>query len=67
VVDDVMEMVRIEAAGVHDVPGGADLDGVLRGICFPAQHGQSLVSIVRVDALTAMLSARGSILDGGTQ
>jgi chemotaxis signal transduction protein len=67
VVDDVMEMARIETADVRDVPGGADLDGVLRGICFAAHHGQTLVNIVRVDALTALLSARGPILDGGTQ
>jgi purine-binding chemotaxis protein CheW len=67
VVDDVVEMARIETADVRDVPGGADLDGVLRGICFSAHQGQSLVNIVRVDALTALLAARGPILDGGTQ
>ncbi len=65
-VDDVIEMARIETTDVRDVPGGADLDGVLRGICFSAQHGQTLVNIVRVEALTALLSARGPILDGGS-
>jgi chemotaxis signal transduction protein len=65
VVDDVVEMARIEPADVHDVPGGADLDGVLRGITFSRHGANPLVNIVRVDALTAMVSSGGPILDGG--
>jgi chemotaxis signal transduction protein len=65
VVDDVLEMARIEPADVHDAPAGSDLDGVLTGVCFSAQENHPLVNIVRVDALAALVSARGPILDGG--
>jgi len=67
VVDDVMEMARIETADVRAVPGGADLDGVLSGVCFSAQVGGMLVNVVRVDALAALCllsAAPGTIVEG---
>ncbi len=64
VVDDVLEMARIEADDIRAVPGGADLDGVLSGICFATDGGNTLLNIVRVDALVARLSSRGTIVDG---
>ena len=67
VVDDVLEMARIESGEIRGVPGGADLDGVLSGICFADDRGNALVNIVRVDALAARLSSRGTIVDGVTR
>lgn len=67
VVDDVLEMARIEPADVRAVPGGSDLDGVLRGVCFASGRGNALVSLVRVDALAALCllkSSRGTFVEG---
>ena len=69
VVDDVVEMARLEATDVHAVPGGSDLDGVLRGVCFASAQGNALVSLVRVDALAALCfftSPRGTFVEGVT-
>jgi chemotaxis signal transduction protein len=60
VVDDVTEMAPIGPADVHAVPSGADLDGVLRGVCF-SPGGHSLVNVVRVDALAALVTSRGAV------
>ncbi len=60
VVDDVMDTARIELPDIHPVPGGADLDGVLSGVCFASPGGSSLMNIVQVDALAAFIAARGS-------
>jgi chemotaxis signal transduction protein len=70
VVDDVTEMARIEPADVRAVPGGADLDGVLDGVCFSSHGGSALVNVVRVDALAALclsVSPRGTFVDGMTR
>jgi chemotaxis signal transduction protein len=70
VVDDVTEMARIEPADVRPVPSGADLDGVLAGVCFSSQGGSALVNVVRVDALAALcllVSPRGTFVDGMTR
>ena len=69
VVDDVTEMVRIEAAAVRPAPPGADPDGVLGGICFRARRrvgraGTPLMNVVRVDVLAALVSRRGTLVDG---
>lgn len=69
VVDDVTEMVRIESIQVRATPPGADADGVLRGIWFRARRrvgraGTPLVNVVRVDALAAMVSRSGTLVDG---
>lgn len=63
VVDDVMDTARIELADVHAVPGGADLDGVLSGVCFTSPGGSSLMNIVQVGALTSFIAARGSVAE----
>lgn len=70
VVDDVMEMARIESADLHDVPGAADLDGVLSGVCLASKRGgtkEKLVNVVRVEALAALclnVAARGTFAEG---
>ncbi|MFI5230890.1 MAG: chemotaxis protein CheW [Gemmatimonadales bacterium] len=69
VVDDVTEMVRIEPLQVRATPPGADADGVLSGIWFRARRrvgraGTPLVNVVRVDALAAMVSRSGTLVDG---
>jgi chemotaxis signal transduction protein len=69
-VDDVLETARIESGDVRAVPGGADLDGVLRGVCFSPAGGGALVNVVRVDALAALclsVSPRGSSGDGAAR
>jgi len=71
VVDDVVEMARIESADVHAVPGGADLDGVLAGVCFQGRgtggkRAGALVNIVRVNALATLVSSRGTFAEGMT-
>jgi chemotaxis signal transduction protein len=64
VVDDVVEMARIEPGDVHAVPGGADVDGVLSGVCFVKGGDTPLVSVVRVESLAALVSRRGTFVDG---
>lgn len=64
IVDDVMEMARIEPADVQEVPTAADLEGVLRGICFANKGRSALVNVVRVDALSALLASRGTLAEG---
>jgi chemotaxis signal transduction protein len=69
VVDDVMEMARIEPADVQAVPGAADLDGVLSGICLAKKRGgahEKLVNVVRVEALAALVGSRGTFAEGMT-
>ena len=71
VVDDVVEMARIEPNDVHTVPGGADLDGVLSGVCFQDRNvakksAGALVNIVRVNALATLVSSRGTFAEGMT-
>ena len=79
VVDDVVEMARIEPGALHAVPGGADLDGVLSGIYFHTgsnaarstaePSGGALVNVVRVDALAALcllVSSRETFAEGMT-
>ena len=64
------EMARIEAADVRPVPSGADLDGVLAGVCFSSHGGSALVNVVRVDALAALcllVSPRETFVDGMTR
>jgi chemotaxis signal transduction protein len=72
VVDDVTEIVRIEPAAVRVTPAGADTDGVLAGIWFRARRrvgraGTPLVNLVRVDALAALVSRRGTLVQGTTR
>lgn len=72
VVDDVTEMVRIEPAEVRATPPGADRDGVLGGVCLRARRrvgraGNPLMNVVRVDALAALVSQRGTLVDGMTR
>jgi chemotaxis signal transduction protein len=73
VVDDVIEMARIESADLREVPGSADLDGVLSGVCLAKKGGatrENLVNVVRVEALAAVLSSvapRGTFAEGMTQ
>lgn len=72
VVDDVTEMIRIEPAGVRSAPPGADPDGVLSGVCFRARRrvgraGTPLINVVRVDTLVALVSRRGTLVDGMTR
>jgi chemotaxis signal transduction protein len=66
VVDDVTEMARVEPADVRVAPAGSDPDGVLAGVCFPPGRTavNTLVNVVRVDALAALVSRRGTLVDG---
>jgi chemotaxis signal transduction protein len=66
VVDDVTEMARLEPGDVRAAPPGSDPDGVLAGVCLRAGDGMAntLVSVVRVDALAALISQRGTLVDG---
>ena len=64
VVDDVMEMTRMDPAEVRAVPAGADRDGVLSGVWVDAQGGRALVNIVRVEALAALVSQHGTFGEG---
>ena len=66
VVDDVMEMWRIDEAEIRPVPDGADIEGVLSGVCFVSQGGSALVNVVDVEALTALVSSRGTLEEGMT-
>jgi purine-binding chemotaxis protein CheW len=69
VVDDVLEMTRIESGDLHAVPGGADLDGVLSGVCLSKRAGGALMNVVRVDALAALcllVSSQGTLAGGMT-
>lgn len=66
IVDDVMEMARIEGEAIRPVPGGADADGVLSGVTFASEEGSELVNVVDVDALTALVSSRGTLGEGLT-
>ena len=68
VVDDVTEMIRVEAAAVLAVPAGSDPDGVLAGVCLRgAGAGKSLVNLVRVDALTALMLRRETLVHGAAR
>ncbi|HEY2850392.1 MAG TPA: chemotaxis protein CheW [Gemmatimonadaceae bacterium] len=66
VVDDVTDMARIEPDAVRAAPAGSDPDGVLTGVALQAGDGaeKSLVNVVRVDALAAVVSRRGTLVDG---
>jgi chemotaxis signal transduction protein len=64
IVDDVMEMARIDGAGIRPVPVGADVEGVLSGVTISSQAGTDLVNVVDVDALTAYLASRGTLEEG---
>ena len=64
VVDDVIEIARIQPGDVQDVPASADLEGVLRGVCLGKKSGGALVNVVRVDALAALLASRGTFAEG---
>jgi chemotaxis signal transduction protein len=73
IVDDVIDMARIEPANIQPVPAGADLEGVLGGVCFAvrqssgkARAGHGLVNVVRVEALVLQLAAQGTIIEGLT-
>jgi chemotaxis signal transduction protein len=73
IVDDVIDVARIEGADIQPVPAGADLEGVLGGVCFAARRamagapaGHSLVNVVRVEMLAALLASRGTIIEGLT-
>jgi chemotaxis signal transduction protein len=73
IVDDVIDMARIDPADIRPVPAGADLEGVLGGVCFAAGQaggdahaGHSLVNVVRVEMLAALLASRGTITEGLT-
>ncbi len=73
IVDDVIDMARIDTADIQPVPAGADLEGVLGGVCFAAQQagvktrsGHPLVNVVRVEALVLQLAAQGTIMEGLT-
>lgn len=66
VVDDVLGMAHIDPAAVRAVPDGADLDGVLSGVCLVAEMGNALVNVVRVDVLARMLSPYGTMMSGMT-
>lgn len=73
IVDDVIDMARIEAADIQPVPVGADLEGVLGGVCFsgqragtPTRADHTLVNVVRVEVLAALLASRGTIIEGTT-
>lgn len=56
-VDDVEDLAQVEPSSVRAVPGGADTDGVLSGVWLAAD-GESVVSLVRVEALIARAIAR---------
>jgi chemotaxis signal transduction protein len=66
VVDDALGMARVDPAGLRPVPEGADLDGVLRGVCRLEEVGHTLVNVVRVEVLADMVAPRGSIMHGVT-
>jgi chemotaxis signal transduction protein len=57
IVDDVVDVSRLEAGGVRAVPAGADSTGVLSGVCLPADGGGLLVNVVRVESLMASLGS----------
>jgi chemotaxis signal transduction protein len=72
VVDDVLDVVRIGEATLREAPAGADPDGVLSGVCLRTDRGQrggddALLSVVRVDALAALVSQRGTLVEGMTR
>jgi chemotaxis signal transduction protein len=66
VVDDVLAMARIDPADLLAVPEGADVDGVLGGVCLLAERGDALVNVVRVDVLAAILAPQGTMIGGMT-
>jgi chemotaxis signal transduction protein len=57
IVDDVVDVSRLEPGGVRAVPAGADSAGVLSGVCIPADGGGVLVNVVRVESLMASLGS----------
>jgi hypothetical protein len=67
VVDDVMGMARVDPAELRAVPEGADLDGVLSGVCLLAEMGNALAKVVRVDVLAAIVSPQGTMMSGMTR
>jgi chemotaxis signal transduction protein len=64
VVDDAEDLQLVAPESVRAVPTGADADGVLRGVCIAA--GRGLMSLVRVDALVARVTARDPRVDDGS-
>lgn len=68
VVDDVTEMVRFEPGDLLPTPPGSDPDAVLAGVSLQAGDGagSALAGVVRVDALAALMSQRGTLVDGVT-
>ena len=67
-VDDVTEMTRFEAIDLRPAPPGSDPEGVLSGVSVHATGGgAALVNVVRVDALTALMSRRAAPAGGVTR
>ena len=57
VVDDAEDLRMVEPQSVRAVPGGADAEGVLRGVCIASERDRRLVGLVRVSALFARVAA----------
>ena len=62
-----MGIARIDPAGIRAAPDGADLDGVLRGVCLVEEMDHALVNVVRVDVLAAIVSPQGTMMSGVTR
>lgn len=71
VVDDVTDVVRIGESDLRAAPAGADAEGVLRGVCFRtggrSGDGAALTSVVRVDALAALVARRETLVAGSAK
>ena len=67
VVDDVVEIARLEADGMRAVPFGSDLDGVLSGVCLSPEGGGSIVNVVRVEALVARAAVSDTFGSGSAR
>ncbi len=63
-VDDVVEIARVEPESVQAVPDGADSDGALSGVCLAGRGGNALVNLVRVEALVARASSQVTLGSG---
>jgi chemotaxis signal transduction protein len=60
VVDDVVELTRLDLERVQPVPVGADAEGALSGVIFSARAAHTLVGVVRCESLITRTSPIGA-------
>ncbi len=64
VVDDVIDLLRVEQQSIRPVPPGPAADGLLRAICLLGETGRELLGLVRVEALLSRVGGRESVGSG---